>query len=109
MAEVFIPPIQPVAGFFPALGFSITVTTNTGAIVATNYDCLGVLIQSSSLNDSNASVTGKMFVEISGVKSYELVQGESVFVPCSNTSEVKVITQSGTAWARGFIYRALKQ
>ena len=113
MAEVFVPPIQPVAGAYPAAGFSVTVTTTPGKVIATDYDCFGVLIQSSSLNDSNASVTGKMFIALTMAGSvvwvWELVQGEAVFIPCSNTSEIQVETQSGTAWARGLIYRAAKQ
>jgi hypothetical protein len=37
------------------------------------------------------------------------VQGEAIFIPCANTSEIKVVTQSGTAWVRGFVYQAAKQ
>ncbi len=113
MADVFLPPIQPVAPAYAAVGFTKTVTNSAAAIIATDYDCFGVLLQSSALNDSDAAVTAKMYIVITvggtAIKAWELVQGESIFIPCANTSEIKVVTQSGTAWVRGLVYRAAKQ
>lgn len=109
MAEVLVPPQMLITPPQDALGFSSTVTTTAGKPSSTDYDCFGMLVQSSALDDSNAAVSAKVYISLSGVLAYELVQGESVFVPCANTSQVKVKTQSGTGWVRGFIYRALKQ
>lgn len=114
MAEVFVPPIQPTAPAYAAIGFTKTVTTATAVITGSNtYDCFGVLVQSSAKDDSNAAMSGVMYVQVDNgqgtfVNAFELVQGESVFVACSNTSQVKVKTQSGSAWVRGFVYRAQK-
>jgi len=96
----------------PSVGFSVGVTTVPAAILsaALNAECIGVVVQSSSFDDSDNSVTGVMYVEVNGVKVWELITGESsALIPCSNTSEIKVVTLSGTAWARGIVYRAAKQ
>lgn len=92
-------------------GFSLTVTSTAAKILTTGLPCVGVLIQSSSLNDSDAAVTGKMQVitALDSKKIWELVQGESQFFPCANTDELKVGTQSGTAWCRGFVYQVAQQ
>jgi hypothetical protein len=103
--EVTRPTIQPTLPPAPALGFAVAVTGTHAKISSTDYACFGVLIQSSAKNDSNSAMSGVMYVEVNTVKVYELVQGEAVFIPCSNTSEVYVITQTGTAFARGLIYR----
>lgn len=103
--EVTRPPQMPTLQPAAALGFAVAASGTHAKISTTDYACYGVLIQSSAKNDSNAAMSGVMYVEVNSVKVYELVQGEALFVPCSNTSEVYVITQTGTAFARGLIYR----
>lgn len=106
--EYFLPPEMSVMKGLKVIPFTHAVTNSAAAISATDYECSGVLIQSSNLDDSNGSVTDKVFVSMlnpagTAIKAYELVQGQTIYVICENTSEVKVVTQSGTGWVRGFI------
>lgn len=110
MPDIFVPPIQPGLKFKPIKGISKTVTNTAafliGTAAASQVECAGVVLQSSALNDSDAAVTANMYVvsvNDSNALIYELDQGEVVFIPCSNTSQLKIKTQSGTAWVRGFV------
>ena len=87
------------------LGFGQAVTTASSPILASNYTCYAVLVQSSTKNDANSTMSGIIYVEIEGVKAYELVQGQEILIPCSQTDQIQVVTQTGTAFARGFVYR----
>jgi hypothetical protein len=93
---------------FPALGFVKACTTVFGQFDTSGVKCYGVLIQSSSTNDTGtgAAVTGVMYVQIGGVNVYELLTGDEVFVPCSNTNQIKLGTLTGTAYARIIVYQA---
>lgn len=111
MADIFVPPIEPTTPAYPAVGFSKTVTTVAATVLTTSLDCFGMLIQSSTKDDSNATMSGIVYVQIDNgsgtqVKAFELVQGETVFIPCQAVSQVKVITQLGNGWVRGLVYRA---
>lgn len=112
MGEFFIPPKMPIALPVPVKPISKTVTTGAaGLFSAASKDipCIGVWLQSSGFNDSNGAVTGVMYVvkeETPGsgftVLCAEIVTGEQTWIPCANTAEIKVKTQSGTAWVRGY-------
>lgn len=109
--DFFFPPKAPISAQGQIKPISKTVTsTAAGLFSAASKDvqCIGVWLQSSAKNDSDGSVTGTMYVvreETPGsgftVLSAELVTGQEGFFPCSNTSQIKVKTQSGTAWVRG--------
>jgi hypothetical protein len=109
---IVVPPIQPTAPAALAIPFSQAVTTAAATISSTNYACYAVVIQSAAFNDSNAARTGVTYVQLSvdgGVtftNAWELQTGESVCVQVNNTQQIKVLTQSGTAHVRGFIYSA---
>lgn len=108
-SEIVIPPIQPVAPSYPIAGASVAVSSTAAKISSTDYDCYGVVIQSSTQNDSAATKTNLMYVVKvdDSALIWELTQGESVFIPCKNTSELKVKCQgSDTAHARVLIFRA---
>ena len=112
--EVFVPPPAPVVPSLPVAGFTLTVTTTAATILTTALACYGVALQSSGFNDSAAAMTGTVYVQVdngsgTAVKAWELVQGETIFIPCSTTSELKVVPQAGTGWVRGFVYRATAQ
>lgn len=101
-----VPPIQITMQPYPALGFKLAVTTAATQFDTSGTDCYGVLIQSSALNDSNSAVTANMYVQASGVNIYELLTGDEVFIPCSNTNQIKLLTQASTAFARIIVYQA---
>jgi kynurenine formamidase len=101
----------------PVTPISKTVTSTAAFLLATNVACIGVWLQSSSFDDSNAAMTGTMYVckELvlgSGtwtVLCEELVTGQSTFIPCANTAEIKIKTQTGTGWVRGYAIQASQQ
>ncbi len=111
MAYPWVPPPEPTVPTYPPVGFTKTVTGTAATILTTAIPCFGVQIQSSSKDDSNGSMTGIVYVQIDNgagtqVKAFELVQGEDIFIPCTTTSEIKVVTQTGTGWVRGLVFRA---
>jgi len=107
--DVKFPPQMALTESMSIIPISKTVTSTAAGLLTANKACVGVWLQSSGLNDSNAAVTGTMFVvkelvtgDGSAVLCEELVTGQSTWIPCSNTSDLKVKTQSGTAWVRGY-------
>lgn len=88
-----------------ALGFAVAVTTTAAKLLTTGVKCIGVEIQSSTKDDSNASMTGLVYIVAGGVNIYELLSGKSVFVPCANTDDITVKTQAGTAFVRGIVHQ----
>lgn len=106
MPDIFLPPSMPSLTQKPLKGISKTVTSSAAALLASDVECQGVVLQSSALNDSDAAVTANLYivsVNDSNALIWELDQGETVFIPCSNTDEIKVKTLSGTAWVRGYV------
>lgn len=91
----------------PAKAIVQAVDTSATALeTGAGTECYGVLVQSAAFNDSNAAVSGVAYVSIDTVLGYELSTGDEVWVPCSNTNQVALKTQSGTAFARCLVYRA---
>ena len=88
-----------------ALGFAVAVTTSAAKILTTGVKCIGVEIQSSTKDDANGSVTGITYIKAGGVNIYELLSGKSVFIPCSHTDQITVLTQTGTAFVRGIVHQ----
>jgi hypothetical protein len=115
--DFFIPPKMPVTPPLPVKPISKTVTGTAAALLATDVACIGVWLQSSGKDDSNAAMSGVMYVckeLVVGSGSFtvlmaELVTGQEIWIPCANTNEIKVKTQTGTAWVRGYAVSVLSQ
>jgi hypothetical protein len=110
--DFFIPPKMPIALPVPVKPISKTVTSGAASLYSTaakDIPCIGVWLQSSSKDDSNAAMSGIIYVvkeETPGsgftVLCAELVTGEQTWIPCASTAEIKVKTQTGTGWLRGY-------
>jgi hypothetical protein len=107
--DFFIPPKLPIAPPQALKPISTTVTSAGQKLLTTGVPCIGVWLQSSSKDDSNASMSGIVYVAkeaVTGdgtfIKCEELLTGQATWVPCANTNEIKVITQTGTGWIRGY-------
>lgn len=115
--DFFFPPKMPITPPLPVTPISKTVTSSAAALLATDVACVGVWLQSSAKDDSNAAMSGVMYIckeLVLGSGSFtvlmaELVTGQETWIPCANTNEIKVKTQTGTAWVRGCAVRALSQ
>lgn len=112
-----IPPMMPVSAPIPVTPISKTVTSAVAFLLTTNVACIGVWLQSSAFDDSNAAMTGTMYVckeLVTGSGSWtvlceEMITGQMTFIPCANTAEIKIKTQTGTGWVRGYAIQASGQ
>lgn len=99
---------QPGPQGVPCLGYSKTVTGTAAQFTTSSVPCNGVYVESTEYDDSNAAMTGIMYVQIGGVKIKELRQSEGFFFPCADANEIYIVTQAGTAWARAVVYREVQ-
>jgi len=111
MPDFFVPPKTSSFGSNPK-PVSKTVTTAAASLLTSpDVPCIGVWLQSSSVDDSNAAQSAKMYILMEStlgsgtfdVLCQELVQGQETYIPCDNAKRIKVKTQAGTAWVRGFV------
>lgn len=114
--DFFIPPKMPVTPPLSVTPISKTVTSSAAGLLTTDVACIGVWLQSSAKDDSNGAMSGVMYIvkelvngDASAILCEELVTGQATWVPCANTSELKVKTQTGTAWVRGYAVRVREQ
>lgn len=107
---VFAPPIQPSMPAKAASGGSVSVTGTAANLLTASEKCVGVRIQARAKDDSNSSITSTVLIYVqlvsTGALIAELAIGEEVFVPCSDTSELKLKTQSGTGHASFIVYKS---
>lgn len=110
MPEFFIPPKLPIAPPVPPTPISKTVTGTAAALLTTDVPCMGVWLQSSSKDDSNGAMSGVIYVLMETVLGNgtftvlceELITGERTWIPIPHTKYLKIKTQTGTGWVRGF-------
>lgn len=114
MPEFFIPPKLPIAPPVPVIPISKTVTGTAAFLIGTTIGaqvpCIGVWLQSSAKDDSNGAMSGIAYVCMETVLDngtftvlcLELVTGQETWIPIDHTKHLKIKTQTGTAWVRGF-------
>jgi hypothetical protein len=102
MAEQLYPPINGVQSPMPP---KFIVQTPTGTFTqfdSAGINCVGVNIQNPAYDDSGNPVTAYLYVQAGGVAGAEIAPGETKFIACSNTNQLKLGIISGAGGTVAF-------